>query len=248
MAKELELSRVSYSFEELCLPCYPELVAYAQKRTRCKATAEDIVQESVVRALNAWKRWEPVGDPEVHARAWMFRIVANTFATQYARTKNHNLYTAQRNSGERGENLSPMMRNTETLKVIDAFFQEPVTMHPALVVDEVSDEVQEALGRIHPEWAEVVRLVYMDGVPAHEVATILGIAPGTVRSRMARGRLALARILSPLARGRFGFTVKPLSGSADEASNALQTTEAPEQNSRGIDSIVGDYDDSTLLF
>lgn len=242
-----------YSFEQLCLPCYPELVAYAQKRTRCKSTAEDIVQESVVRALNAWDRWTPTGDPEVYARAWMFRIVANTFATQFVRTKNHNLYTGRtwQDDNDKGENHMARIHNTAAMQVIDALYQEPVTMHPALIFDEVSDEVQDALGRIHPEWAEVVRLVYMDGVPAQEAAKILGIAPGTVRSRMARGRLALARILSPLARARYGFTVKGETvelGGADEASDAFQATESEQTEAYTVDSVVGDYDDSTLLF
>ena len=56
---------MSYNFEKLCLPCYSELVAYATKRTKNKTKAEDIVQESVTRALGAWDRWEPHGDPAV---------------------------------------------------------------------------------------------------------------------------------------------------------------------------------------
>lgn len=218
---------MSYDFNELCLAHYHELLTFATKRTRNKAAAEDIVQESVIKALKRWDRWEPQGDPAMYARAWMFRIVANTFALEYRQNKSH-----------------ARMLNDEHKTICTELYQNEVQEHPYLTVDTIGDEVREALSRIRPEWAEIIQLVYIDGVYAKDVAVMLNLAPGTVRSRMARGRLALARILSPLARRRFGFG--STSRSTDETSGALQTPELPEQNSYGINSVVTENDTAFL--
>jgi RNA polymerase sigma-70 factor (ECF subfamily) len=180
-----------FSFEELCLPCYPELIAYAQRRTKNRAKAEDIVQESVLRALRAWDRWEPKGEPVIWARAWMFRIVSNVFSLQYQREKTFSSVTSQENAGV----------------VTAELHQNTANEHPYQNIDTLGDEVRDALSRIHPEWAEVVKLVYVDSIHESEVAKMLKIPRGTVRSRMARGRLALARILSPFAKQRWGYVV-----------------------------------------
>lgn len=225
---------MEYSFENLCVPCYKELVAFITKRTNCKAQAEDIVQEAMTRAFSAWSRWEPQGDPAVHARAWLYRIVSNTFALQYQRNKAFQRITT-----------------VDGRSVHSELYQDEVTHHPYTEVDTIGDEVREALDRIRPEWAAVVRLVYIEGIPAHDVAKILKIAPGTVRSRMARGRLALARILSPFARQRFGVSVKEdvaeesLAG-ADETLATFEPTELPEPDADCIDSVVAE--DDSLLF
>jgi RNA polymerase sigma-70 factor (ECF subfamily) len=179
---------MSYSFEELCLPCYPELVAYATKRTQNKAAAEDIVQESVLRAFTAWDKWEPRGNPAVWARAWMFTIVSNLFSIYYKRNKRHTKAVTQ-----------------ESKALIDRLYGNDVEEHPYQRIQTIGDEVRDALDRIKPEWAAVIRLVYIEGVQADEAARILNLAPGTVRSQMARGRLALARILAPYAKQRFGY-------------------------------------------
>jgi RNA polymerase sigma-70 factor (ECF subfamily) len=220
---------MEYDFKKLCLPCYDELLAFAYKRTRNLAEAEDIVQDSMVRALKAWKRWEPqTGDAELQARAWMYRIVNGTFINQYHRVKNFNRIVDE-----------------NSRQVSEACYQDDHFSHPYLDSQELGDEVREALERITPEWADVVRLVYLEGHTAPEVAEILDLPPGTVRSRMARGRLALARILAPVARQRFGFHVQSLDGSADEAS-ADEAFELPETETDGIDGVMAEDDDSLL--
>lgn len=185
-----------YSFEKLCVSHYQELLAYAIRRTGDKAKAEDIVQEAVARALGAWDRWEPQGEPSVYARAWMFRCVSNTFATSFSRDKTFN-------------RLISNPEGSEANLVAEQLYQSVTSEHPYAHSDGLGDEVREALDRIKPEWASVVKLIYVEGMSERKVAEVLQIAPGTVRSRMARGRLALARILSPYAKQRFGYEVKP---------------------------------------
>lgn len=228
---------MQYSFDKLCLPCYDELLAFAFKRTKDKARAEDVVQDSMVRALKAWDRWEPQGDPHVWARAWLFRIVANTFSNDYQRIKDF-----QRISSEHEREITKELVQSEQ------------TYHPYDEPDMLGDEVTEALGRIRPEWAEVVRLVYIEGVPAPEVAKTLGIPPGTVRSRMERGRLALARILAPFARQRFGFSYPPAApaepelscGRAYEVPGQFETSETEQAQADRVDGVVAEDYDSLL--
>lgn len=216
---------MEYDFKKLCLPCYDELLAFAYKRTRNKAAAEDVVQDAVVRALKAWSRWEPQGDPQIWARAWMFRIVSNTFTNSYHRAKDYDRISV------------------DSVREITAeLIQADVTNHPYEKPDTLGDEVREALERINPEWAAVVKLVYLEGVPAPEAAKVLDIAPGTVRSRMARGRLALARILSPFARQRFGFVFGDSLSSAETLSSGDLDTEL----SGGADEALSDFESSEL--
>lgn len=210
---------MSYDFKSLCIPCYQELLAFATKRTNNRAAAEDIVQDSMARALQAWERWEPVGDPTQYARAWLYRIVTNVFSTHYQREK-----------------LS-FKAVTETKAISQELYQSEYHENPYQLSDTLGDEVREALSRIRPEWAEVVRLVYIDEMPAYDVAKLLGLPAGTVRSRMARGRLALARILSPLARQRFGLSVKP--ESLSDTDEALDSSELISESNRVYEEQVG---------
>lgn len=233
-----------HSFEKLCLPHYQELIAFALKRTKNKAEAEDVVQAAVVCALRAWDRWEPQGDPVVQARAWMFRIVSGTFIKRYHHNKVFNRIT-DACAHEVHENLH----------------QSETSEHPYFEVDTIGDEVHEALDRIKPEWSVIINLVYIEGVPASQVAKLLKIAPGTVRSRMARGRLALARILSPYAKQRFGYTPTgnettayspetefdgELLGCADEPELAVEPSQEFHPNSNAIDRIVA-HNNAELL-
>lgn len=226
---------MSYDFETLCVSHYPELLSFALKRTSCKARAEDVVQEAMFRAWMAWSRWEPQGDPAQYARAWLYRIVSNTFTKQYHREKQADSITKAEHSRQ--------LDNQRTFLARAELHQQDTVEHPGQSLDALGDEVEDALGRIRPEWADVVRLVYAEGVPAHEAAKVLKIAPGTVRSRMARGRLALARILAPLARQRFGYKV---SAGADERHLPLVPAQELQSDADSIESVVAEDDDRLL--
>lgn len=206
-----------YSFEDLCLPCYDELLAYATKRTKGnQQKALDVVQDSYVRAMKAWDRWIPQGDPVIWARAWMYKIVGNTFKLRYTREKKFRMIcdagtaTATQVANELFQDLEPTH-----------VYAKPMTS--------LGDEVREALDRIKPEQADVIRLIYVEGMMEQEAAAELGIPYGTARSRHARGRMALARILAPIAKQRFGYgvlgsTQDSALGSADEVLDGLEAT------------------------
>ena len=177
-----------YDFNELCLPLYSDLVTYARTLTRDRAKAEDVVQDSFIKAIQAWGRWQPAReDAELSqlARSWMFRIVNQSFIDSY------------RQDRVRG-------RVHEHVDDVAMLAHGPP---PSTRDDSLGDEVTEALSRIHPRWADVVKLVYVDGFTSDQAADLLKIPPATARSRMERGRLAMARILGPIAKLKFGLTL-----------------------------------------
>ena len=66
---------VSHEFQRQVLPLREDLLAAAMRYTRHRADAEDLVQETMVRAFGAWARFEP----GTNCRAWLFRILTNSF-------------------------------------------------------------------------------------------------------------------------------------------------------------------------
>lgn len=234
-----------YNFNELCLPCYDELVAFATKRTRNEQKALDLVQDAYVRAVRAWDRWEPDGDPAVYARAWMYRIVNGVFINDYQREKQFAKLTqvTRSNNTDKDSSTTVVNHSAAALQVAGELHQDLECDHPYLKPDSIGDEVEEALGRIRPEWAEVVRLIYIDGLGETAVMAELGLARGTVRSRMARGRMALARILGPVVKQRFGYTAKParasgVVGGADEVGAAFEPAELPEPQADRVERVM----------
>lgn len=243
-----------HDFNKLCLPCYDELVAFTKRRTMSLAKAEDVVQDSYVRAWNAWSRWVPQGDPVIWARAWMYRIVTNVFKMEYVRDKKYDSFVGHwmRPQVDPDERDQSGIRYTDchlavTDQVASALHQGLDSTHPYYEMNGLGDEVREALERINQEWALVVQMVYIDCISETEVAKILDLPPGTVRSRMARGRLALARILSPYARQRFGFGPESLiARRADEALDSLEPVQELEPDPDGVDCVMTDDEILTL--
>lgn len=226
-----------YDFNTLILPYYDELIAFTLKKTKNRQKAEDIVQTALLKALVAWDRWVPVGEPVIWARAWIYRIVTTTFIKVYNKEKTFaRIVTPKVATSGPGVNIHA---SNQVGHVIEELYQNgAVTNHPYAAPDSIGDEVREALSRIRPEWAQIIQMVYVDNIPAHEVADKLGLAHGTVRSRMARGRLALARILSPIAKQRFGRSQSLEAVSDGETAERSETPELPESDAHGVQGVV----------
>lgn len=259
MLDEEPVATNTHDFDVLCAPWRDELVVYVTKRTRDRHKAEDIVQDSLVRAMRGWDTWVPQGDPVIYARAWLYRIVSNTFKMAYTRERMvNNLTNYGGNSAWRDKDrdadrpgFKPPGLTQSQAQIAGELHQSLECVHPYMQVNSLGDEVREALDRINQDYAEVVRRVYIDGTSETVVARELGLAPGTVRSRMARGRMALARILAPLARQRFGYDVRrpeSVLGGADVALDELEPAEALETDADGVDGVVADLDDGLLDF
>ena len=165
-------------FESVALQYCDELYCAALRLTHSRAEGEDLVQEAMMRAWAFWGRFEP----GTNARAWMHRILMNTFINRYRRRK----------------------REREILAEV----QHHADRDPSWTADErpaaqpgIGDEVEAALASLPDEFRAVVLLVDLDELSYREVADTLGCPIGTVMSRLHRGRRALKRRLRHYASG-----------------------------------------------
>jgi RNA polymerase sigma-70 factor (ECF subfamily) len=178
------------AFEALALPHLDDLYAVALRYTRNKADAEDLVQETILRAYGAWDRFIPGSN----CRAWLLRILTNSFINVYRRGRSHRKF-AQRPGDE----------------PVTAFYGEATRGRAGdpegtLVQDRLGDEVTRALADLSDDYRMVVVLADLEGLKYKEVATILGVPVGTVMSRLFRARRQLEDRLAPFAEADYGIT------------------------------------------
>lgn len=163
-------------FDRAVLIHLDELFGTAVRLTGSRSDAEDLVQEAVMRAWAFWDRFEP----GTNARAWMHRILMNTFINGYRRKKREREMLAEVG---RAEHRRPWWRDEvrRTQK------------------DGVSDEVEAALASLPEDFRTVVLLVDYNELSYKEVAEVIGCPIGTVMSRLHRARRALKRRLRSYA-------------------------------------------------
>jgi RNA polymerase sigma-70 factor (ECF subfamily) len=145
----------------------PHLRRYARALTHDVIAADDLVQECLVRALARLHLWQ-VG---TNLRAWLFTILHNQNVNQIRRAVRAGTTVELRNAGSR--------------------------LHRAATQDTKLElrDLDRALGRLPEEQRAVILMVRLEGMPYGEVAEVLGIPVGTVRSRLSRGRDALRRMM-----------------------------------------------------
>lgn len=174
------------AFELEALSYLDALYRTGLRMTRSEADAEDLVQETYIRAL----RHRDQFTPGTNMKAWLFRILTNTFINSYRRK-------------------ATQPQTTELDDVEEATLYRRMTGAGAgtadperEVLDSVVDaEVQGALDDL-PERFRTVVLLDVEGFSYKEIADMLQIPIGTVMSRLHRGRRALQVRLYDLARER----------------------------------------------
>lgn len=147
----------------------PRLRRYAAALTRDTERAEDLLQDTVERAYRKWHLWQP----ESNLRAWLFSIMHNVYMNQVAR------------EAKRPTSV-PL---DEVLEVSTAANNE---------AQMATRDLLAALAKLSHEQREVVLLVCLEDMKYEEVAYVLRIPIGTVRSRLARGREQLRRLMEGL--------------------------------------------------
>ena len=176
------------SFAATVLPHREELLAAALRYTRNLADAEDLVQDTLARALGAWSRFEPGSN----CRAWLFRILTNGFISGYRRRRRHNRFTH-----ETGDDA------------VAAFYGESFERvgnpQEQLLTDALGDEVEAALAELGEDYLKVVVLADLRGTRYREIASELGMPIGTVMSRVFRARRQLEERLRDYAAADYGI-------------------------------------------
>ena len=174
-------------FETEALSFLDALYRTALRMTRSEADSEDLVQETYIRAF----RFRDQFTPGTNLKAWLFRILTNSFINTYRRKQAQPELTEIDDVDE-----SALYRRMRDLRAGTA--PDPETEFLNGVVDE---EVQDALAEL-PEKFRTVVLLDVEGFSYKEIAEMLGIPIGTVMSRLHRGRKFLQKRLIDLVQER----------------------------------------------
>ncbi|MGH9702901.1 MAG: sigma-70 family RNA polymerase sigma factor [Candidatus Acidiferrales bacterium] len=162
------------SFEDLALPLFASLYNFAHWLTRNREEAEDLVQESFVKALRGFGSFQP----GTNFKAWIFRILRNTFLTS--------------RTGLKAALTVPLEEDNEASAM---FPVEPETPESILLERSNAQLLQEALEQLPVIFREVVLLCDVEEMSYQEISETIGIPIGTVMSRLARARRALREML-----------------------------------------------------
>jgi RNA polymerase sigma-70 factor (ECF subfamily) len=173
-------------FERDVLPYLGQLYPAALRMTRNPADAEDLLQETMTRAYSAFHQFTP----GTNLRAWLHRILANTFINTCRKKKREPARAIGLDSA------SDWHAGTDPLR-------PPARSAEAEALDKMTDsDILAALRSLPAEFRTAVYLADIEGYPYRQVAEIMGTPLGTVMSRLHRGRGKLRHQLAHYAPGR----------------------------------------------
>ena len=172
-------------FEEQALPFADSLYGAAMRMTKNPEDASDLVQETFIKAFRAYSRFEQ----GTNLKAWLFRILTNTYITLYRKRQREGYQSALDDMADWQVGDAPSLTQTATRSAeADAIDRMP------------SSVVKKALSDLPEERRLVVYLADVEGFSYHDIADIMDTPTGTVMSRLHRGRSELREALAEYAK------------------------------------------------
>ena len=168
----------SADFEQLALPLFASLYNHAFWLTRNQAEAEDLVQETFSKALRAFDAFQPSSN----FKAWIFRILRNTFLTTRA-----------------GIAASRTVFLEDHPDTLDTTGSGPTPEENLIRLDNQA-ALHAALEQLQPSLREVLLLCDVEEIKYKDIAVILDVPIGTVMSRISRARSTLRQLLPHLGK------------------------------------------------
>src|ERR1700756_2688551 len=166
------------SFEELAMPLFGQLYNFACWLAGDRAAAEDLVQETYLKACKGFASFQQ----GTNFRAWMYRILRNTFLTTRTGLK-------AMASLDSDDEAPPEPETAETPESI-------------LLARSEQDKVRAALEALPVHYREIILLCDVEEMSYQEISQALGIPMGTVMSRLSRARKAMRALLTTGVEGR----------------------------------------------
>jgi len=161
-------------FEELAMPLFDQLFNFAHWMAQNREEAEDLVQETYAKALRGFSSFQP----GTNFRAWMYRILRNTFLT--SRTGLHATRTVPFEDEDGAE-----------IAIADSGTPE------AILIERSNQQlVQDAIAELPVKAREILLLCEVEEMSYQDIAEALSIPIGTVMSRLSRSRKALRDTLA----------------------------------------------------
>ncbi len=179
--------RTSEEFERAAIPQLSSLYTSAMYLTKDKAEAEDLVQETFLRGLRFFDRFET----GTNMRAWLLSILRNLFINRYRQIRREPATVDWEKIDEVYESM-----------VEQDMRQGQGNPEQQMVSQMMDDEVEAALKGLPEEFRTAIVLVDIDDLSYEETAKVMGCPIGTVRSRVSRGRRMLQVALRDYARRR----------------------------------------------
>lgn len=164
------------------------LYALALRLTRNAADAEDLVAESVAKA------WAAIAslDERAHFKPWMFRILHNGFISDYRKKAARPVEVSyeEPSIGDEGDEVDAIL-----IQQPNEFLAWWANPERAFINNLLGEEIIAAIERLPEMFRLVVVLINIEGLSYDEAAQVLNVSPGTIRSRMNRGRTLLQKAL-----------------------------------------------------
>lgn len=169
-------------FEEEALPHLDAVYRFALRLTGAPDAAEDLVQETFLRAFKSWDQYTR----GTAAKSWLFTICRNVFLRRRERSQRHDQIVSESvpRAGAWSDALNPLWFSLSGVDPEGDFFDS--------IVD---DRILEAINELPEEYRTAVVLSDIEGLPYAEIAEMMEVPVGTVKSRLFRGRRQLQRVL-----------------------------------------------------
>lgn len=205
-------SRDGHQFENFATSLRPALVSQARRLTGNRGTADDLVQDVMIAAWNAWARWSATSDDvNASAKAWMLTIMSNKFmdltrtphyrdmlsTDQIASHRIHRIFSTDSQGGnisEVGDGVQVADKIARAMYFsrfgVDDDTWTPChssTNHGPSVRDDFGEFVDAAVSRLNRHQQDVMRLYFMEELTMSEVGERLGIPRATASTRLMRG-------------------------------------------------------------
>jgi RNA polymerase sigma-70 factor (ECF subfamily) len=183
----------AWDFSSPELPFRSQLYKTALRMTRSVEESEDLLQETYLKAYRYYDRFEE----GTNLKAWLFRIMKNSFINSYRRKK-------QRPPHLEFDELQEGFEEAE----MGSGVRTDIDPESGILSEEVDHEIREALLALPHDYKLAVIMVDLQGLTYQEVADLLAVPVGTVMSRLYRGRKKLERSLISFGR-RYNYLDRP---------------------------------------
>lgn len=174
-------------FTEEAMPLLDQLYGGALRMTRNPQDAEDLVQETYLKAYKAFDRFTP----GTNLKAWLYRIMTNTYINTYRKKQRRPLVTSADDVTDNQLYTSSSHDSTG----LESAEVEALKAMP-------NSRISEALNALNEDYRMVVYYADVEGMAYKEIADVMDIPIGTVMSRLHRGRKQLRGMLKDVAKER----------------------------------------------